>query len=492
MRLVMAIATGKITGLRKRYMLPVAALLIALGSPAIASAEEIPSIAAFNEAGVYSYHYWVPSTATVVSEGTVKFSNPYPTTYHGLKFTGGTAGGTPTCTGIPQAATEPIGAFHWEGECKFSKPGTYTFVCTVHPLEMTGTITVTNGEPTVTTEVATLVGEHEATLNGTVNPNGKTTEYSFNWGTTEAYGEKTPVKSAEGATGVKVSSVLSNLTPATTYHFQLVAKNEKGTTLGADQTLTTGSPPGPPSATTGPAGTVGETVATLKGTVNPDGRPTEYFFEWGTGEAYGQSTPGVPAGESHLSHAAAATLSSLSPSTVYHYRLVAKNTSSETATGADQTFTTLSPTQSPSTSTPQTSQPPVESPPASLFTAPEAPPSGAPLVAGSLKLTVPRHVSSVHGSLLLAAASAGGTLEVDLLAKGSSLAKSRSSDKPVRVGRFLRKRVSAGKLSFAIALSAEAKRALARRHSLALTVKITLTPPLGHLSTLTRTLTLRA
>jgi plastocyanin len=473
---------------------------LAMGSlaivPSTAAGAEIPSIAAFNEPGIYSYHRWTPSTATILPEGAVKFSNPYPSTYHGLKFTGGPAGATPNCTGIPQMATEPIGAFHWEGECTFTKPGTYTFVCTVHPLEMTGTITVTNGEPTVTAQAANPIAEHDATLNGSVNPNGKATEYFYKWGLTEAYGEKTaPVPAGAGTAGVAATAALTGLAPATTYHFRLFATNEKGTAEGPDQTFTTASPPGPPSASTGAAGAIGETGATLEGTVNPDGRPTEYFFEWGTTEAYGQSTAKVPVGQDHFAHSASATLSALSPSTTYHYRLVAIDTLAETVHGVDQTLTTLTPpAPSPPPTTPTTTTPPLPPTTTPLVAPPplivDEPPTGPVFVAGSLKLTIPRHGTILHTALEVAHTGAGGSLEVDLLVKGSLLG--RRGTKPVRVARLLRQSVSAGKLSLSLALSGAAKRALARRHSLPLTVKIVLTPPLGHTETLTRTVTLRA
>jgi plastocyanin len=127
----------------------VAALVVL---PAVAGSETTPSISAYNEPGGYGYHSWMPATATVGSGGVVKFSNPYSTTYHGLKFTGGSAGATPSCTGIPAAASEETGAIDWHGECTFSAPGTYTFICTVHPTEMKGTITVNpNGTTTTTT-----------------------------------------------------------------------------------------------------------------------------------------------------------------------------------------------------------------------------------------------------------------------------------------------------------------------------------------------------
>jgi plastocyanin len=145
--------------LRRRYV-PLIAVLGAATAvlPAMASSETSPTISAYNEEGAYGYskHSWMPSTATVSPGGVVIFKNPYTTTPHGLKFTGGTAGAPlPSCTGLPAAAETELGAPSWEAKCTFSKAGTYTFVCTVHP-EMTGTITVNpNGTTTTTTTTPT-------------------------------------------------------------------------------------------------------------------------------------------------------------------------------------------------------------------------------------------------------------------------------------------------------------------------------------------------
>jgi plastocyanin len=145
--------------MRRRYLSLAAGLGVAVAVlPAVAASETTPSISAYNEPGVYGNHSWMPSTATVTPGGVVKFSNPYSEVPHGLKFTGGPA--TPSCAGIPVAATEPTGATNWHGECTFSTPGTYAFICTVHPSEMKGTITVnpngtTTNTPTTTTTTTT-------------------------------------------------------------------------------------------------------------------------------------------------------------------------------------------------------------------------------------------------------------------------------------------------------------------------------------------------
>ncbi len=137
-----------------------------------------------------------------------------------------------------------------------------------------------------------------------------------------------------------------------TYHFRIVAVNSDGVaTVGDDQYFTTtgGSPP---TATTGTAGNVGSTAATLNGIVNPNGRQTKYHFEYGTSTSYGQSsseqfisgtgTTGVPVSSG---------AGTLSPSTTYHFRLVADNIDQATSYGADQTFTTTAGPIAPSVTT---------------------------------------------------------------------------------------------------------------------------------------------
>jgi plastocyanin len=473
----------------RRYLAAAVLLGMLLGALPAMATETSPTVTAENIGGVYGEeHRWTPPQVTVSTVGGVTFSNPTEVK-HGVHWISPPS--PPTCdSGVPVGTTETASGTKWSGTCKFTQPGTYTYYCTVHGAAMSGTITVTNGEPTVTTGVATPVTEHEATLKGTVNPNGKATEYFFKWGTTASYGQETSIKSVgAGTTGVAVSETLKGLAPGTPYHFRLVAKSEKGTTEGADETFTTTSPPpppGPPSATTSSATAVSETEATLNGTVNPDGKPTKSFFEWGTSSSYGHVTAEVPAGEDHANHAASEKLTGLVAGKVYHFRLVAKNASEE-VDGVDQMFTTISlssPLSEPSP--PTTIAPP---PPPPTMTLAEPPPR-APIV-GSPSLGATQHGPSVRGSLEISQSGVGGRLEVDLLVKGASLAKARHSGS-VRVGRLVRTSLSAGKVSFSVALTAAGKRALTRKHRLPLTVKIALTPTQGIAVTVTRSVTLRS
>ncbi len=481
--------------LHKRYLWLIAPSMLVLAMlPSIASSEP-QSIEAVNEGGLYGeqHHHWSNAQQTVLAGEKVTFSNLSPQEVpHGVEWRGALK---PSCEEgpgkVPVGTTEAASGTKWSGKCTFSQTGTYTFWCTVHHAAMSGTITVKNpGEPIAITAAAKAVGEREATLEGMVNPEGKPTKYLFKWGTTESYGHETSVQTAEGTSSITASAALNQLAPGTIYHFRLVATNENGTAEGADETFMTGAPSGPPTATTGQATGVSETAATLTGTVDPDGEATNYFFKWGTTTGYGQTTGSISAGEDHASHSVSAVLKELAPGTTYHYQLLAENHSS-TVPGADHEFTTSSSLSPPSI---MPTIPPVAIAPILPQPKPEAPPLlGPPLVGSSLVLTAPRHGSTVHGSIDIGQAGAGGRLEVDLLAKSALLSKQRGlGSKSVRIGRLIRQQIAAGKLSFSVALTAQGKRALAHRHSLPLTVKLTLTPGQGAVVTVTRSVTLRA
>jgi hypothetical protein len=94
----------------------------------------------------------------------------------------------------------------------------------------------------------------------------------------------------------------------------------------------------PPTAATGAASSVGETGATLNGTLGAGGSGTAYF-QYGTTAAYGSSTAAQGVGASSSPSPLAGAIGGLAPGTTYHFRLVAEN-SGGVAYGDDQTFTT--------------------------------------------------------------------------------------------------------------------------------------------------------
>jgi hypothetical protein len=98
--------------------------------------------------------------------------------------------------------------------------------------------------------------------------------------------------------------------------------------------------------------------------------------------------------------------------------------------------------------------------------------------------------SSVRGSVEIAAAGAGGRLQVDLFASARALGGTGPA-KQVRVGSARREALSAGTARLSLSLNRRARQALARRGHLALTVKLVMTAPDGAVSTLMRGVTLR-
>jgi subtilisin family serine protease len=204
------------------------------------------------------------------------------------------------------------------------------------------TLTTTANKPTVVTGGPSSVAQTEATLTGTVNPNGaEVSECHFNYGTSKTYGlhaNCTP-SPGSGTSPVAVSVSISGLAPNTTYHFQVVATNTTGTNNGADATFTT--LPNVPAVTTGAASAVAQTTGTLNGSVNPNGGAvSDCHFEYGTSTSYGSiapcaSSPGSGTGSVPVS----ASISGLASNTTYHFRAVATNAGGG-GSGVDQVLTT--------------------------------------------------------------------------------------------------------------------------------------------------------
>jgi hypothetical protein len=497
--------------LRKRY-LPVAAVLRAAVfgvAVLVAAVAVVPALATASPTEVKQLEVnqncvdpnW-PCWATpgssapalkvnIADGGEVKFADHDASTKAAVVWTSS----APTCTGVP--TTEMTG---WEGKCEFNQPGTYKFEsATLFDNENTpyGNANYTKyeivvaGTPTDTTTSASGETQTEAMLNGSINPEGNTIEYHFEYegpGVSGKQSTPTATLSAADSTSHSVSAQVSGLEPGMTYNFLLVATYGVGKTSvsGATQKMFTTHAVTAPTATTLAAEGLKETEATLKGTVNPGGEATEYFFEYGTGTGYGQTTEKATLSASGGNQGVSATLKGLTPGTEYHFRLVAKNNQGP-AEGLDHSFKTTSlPTKEPPAKEPSPTPTPTggnptattsSSPPSSQPTTEPAP---GPLF-GSLKLTSTQHGAVVHGSLVVSSAGSEGQLQIELLTKGAA----------APLGKFLRSSLHAGKLTFSLALSAKAKHTLKTHHKLALTMKIVLTPKHGSAMTLTRSVVVR-
>jgi hypothetical protein len=265
------------------------------------------------------------------------------TTYH-FEYGTTTAYGTSTAATGAGSGTSAVGVSAPIGGLSPATTYHYRVVATNGAGTTNGTdqTFTTQSPPAATTTATTSITTSGATFNGTVNPKGQATTYFFRYGPTTSYGSQTPTQNlAAGSSNVSVSAGVTGLDPDSDYHVELVAQNATGTTFGGDDKFHTLAPPPPatPDVTTGAATSVTDTAATVGGSVNPNGTPTKYHFEYGTTTAYGSSTPDVDAGSGTSTQTVSASLSSLTPDSDYHYRLVATNDGG-TANGADAKFHT--------------------------------------------------------------------------------------------------------------------------------------------------------
>ena len=106
--------------------------------------------------------------------------------------------------------------------------------------------------PEANTGLASTVYATSAVLNGTVSPNGLTTTYYFEYGTTTAYGLVTASWTTDA--DASVSETVGGLSAETTYHYRLVATNSSGTSYGPDRSFQTASTDPAPSSSGGGGG----------------------------------------------------------------------------------------------------------------------------------------------------------------------------------------------------------------------------------------------
>jgi hypothetical protein len=203
--------------------------------------------------------------------------------------------------------------------------------------------------PDVATGEATGVSATDATLTGTVDPNGEgPAECQFVWGTSESFGETQPCSGpVEGNVATPVHVALGGkLRADTTYYYRLQASNEHGLNAGGsgqDHHFTT---PGP-GIEQESVSDVAASSATIEALIEPHGAPTSYYFQYGPSSSYGTDAPvapGTPIGSANAEVGVSQHLQSLAPGTLYHYRVVAvsepKAGEQEVYEGADETFTT--------------------------------------------------------------------------------------------------------------------------------------------------------
>ncbi len=184
-----------------------------------------------------------------------------------------------------------------------------------------------------------------ATLNATINPNGHSTTYQFEYGTASGAYTTTvpaaPASAGSGTSGVPVSYGITGLNRNTKYYFRVSATSSSGKVASSEGSFTTQDAPG---AETKPAFEVTSTGAKLSALVTTHGEATKYWFEYGATTSYGTKVPTLPKSLSaeQASASVEQAVTGLLGTTVYHYRVVAENPLG-TAFGSDVAFTTSNP-----------------------------------------------------------------------------------------------------------------------------------------------------
>jgi hypothetical protein len=149
------------------------------------------------------------------------------------------------------------------------------------------------------------------------------------YGLTAAYGSS--VSDATSVTGHSLT--LPNLTASTTYHYKVTSVDGFGQTASSlDGTFTTG----PPLQVTGvSAGTIGPTSAVISWQTN---YAANSRVDYGVTTAYGSSVSDPTRVSAH-----SLTLSNLTASTTYHYKVTSVDALGQTASSVDGSFITQPP-----------------------------------------------------------------------------------------------------------------------------------------------------
>jgi len=200
---------------------------------------------------------------------------------------------------------------------------TYSFKTSTTP-PPSGTV------PTANTVAATDITRNAANLQGKINPNGDTTTYWFEYGTTSGLGAVSAYKTTDNTNlSLNVSALIPSLQPLTKYYFRLNAQNQFGTVNGQILNFVTDGPAASsiPTVNTNSATAITSDSAKLNAKVNPNGVATTYWFEYSDNSLLSLVSNTL---EQSLSNNFSITnvstdISNLNNDTKYYVRVVAKN-----------------------------------------------------------------------------------------------------------------------------------------------------------------------
>jgi alpha-tubulin suppressor-like RCC1 family protein len=209
-----------------------------------------------------------PRGITVDAEGNVYVTDEVDHTVRWITRDGivRTIGGLPGSSGLASGSPEAA---------RFNQPSGITTGGAALYLADTANNRIVKGtplfRPILGTAGASEVALTSVTLNGWVNPNGKATTASFEYGLTAAYGSNVALTLASNTStnGQLVSAGISGLTANKLYHYRILGTNSDGTAYSQDSTFSTGSLPVVAAAPV--VVSVAATSAVLSGSVTADG-----------------------------------------------------------------------------------------------------------------------------------------------------------------------------------------------------------------------------
>ena len=193
--------------------------------------------------------------------------------------------------------------------------------------------TQTGQDATFTTAPVTAAGASSVTgiaanLFGTVNLQGSSVKYHFEYGETTSYGSTTPERDAPSGSGdTTVTDSIAQLKPGTTYHVRVIARDvlTSVTTTGVDGTFSTSPAPG---AVTGAVTGVATDQATFSGDVDTHGLGGTYrFYVESPTSPFSARTDVVTVPAGTAAGAVSAALTGLQPGQVYTVRLAVQSSS---------------------------------------------------------------------------------------------------------------------------------------------------------------------
>lgn len=211
----------------------------------------------------------------------------------------------------------------------------HTFATTVAPL------TPDTTAPVISNVASLSLGENEATIAWDTNEVAIST---LEYGTTTSYGSHVTLS---GSALLAHEATVTGLSANTTYHYCIHAADISGNarsscstfTTAAQQVVTDTTPPNITSVAVAPITTTSATVAFTTDEI------ANTQIEYGTTEGYGMMTTFDP----NLALTHAVQISSLTPNTLYHYRIITSDQLGNETIGFDETFTTHAVVTVPST-----------------------------------------------------------------------------------------------------------------------------------------------